>query len=110
MDQELQDYLFDLQGYLILEDAISKDDLDKINEWIDAHWEYVENPWQENSEDKRIPRWIGNIETHTYNIENGVNFQNIIEGGEVLPEANRPSGMDRSRSEIRPRGEWTLYP
>ena len=84
MDQELQDYLFDLQGYLVLENAISKDDLEKMNEWIDAHWHYVEDPWQENGDNKRMPRWIGHIETHTYNIENGVNFQNIIEGGDVF--------------------------
>lgn len=84
MDQEHLDYLFDLQGYLILENAISDEDLAKINEWIDEHWEYVENPWEPNDENKRIPRWIGNIETHTYNVENGVNFQNIIEGGEVF--------------------------
>ena len=84
MDQDLQDYLFDLQGYLVLENAISKPDLDETNEWIDAHWAYVEDPWEEETEDRRIPRWIGNIETHTYNIENGVNFQNIIEGGDVF--------------------------
>ena len=68
MDQEIQDYLFDLQGYLILENAIAKNDLDKMNAWIDAHWAYVEQPWEENTADKRIPRWIGNIETHTYNV------------------------------------------
>ncbi len=84
MDQEQLDYLFDLQGYLIIENAISDEDLNQINEWIDNHWTYVEQPWKPKSDDKRIPRWIGNIETHTYNIENGVNFQNIIEGGEVF--------------------------
>lgn len=84
MEQEQLDYLFDLQGYLVLENAISDEDLAEINEWIDDHWEYVEQPWEPNPENKRIPRWIGNIETHTYNIENGVNFQNIIEGGDVF--------------------------
>ncbi len=84
MEQEQLDYLFDLQGYLILKNAISDEDLNKINDWIDTHWEYVEQPWEPNAEDKRIPRWIGNVETHTYNIENGVNFQNIIEGGDVF--------------------------
>ena len=29
MDQELQDYLFDLQGYLVLENAISEEDLER---------------------------------------------------------------------------------
>ncbi len=85
MSQDLQDYLFDLQGYLILENALSEEDLGAINSWIDAHWEYVENPWEtDNPENRRIPRWLGNIETHTYNVENGVNFQNIIEGGDVF--------------------------
>ena len=84
MDQEQLDYLFDLQGYLILENAISEDDLAKLNKWIDDHWEYVQQPWEPNDENRRIPRWIGNIETHTYNVENGVNFQNIIEGGDVF--------------------------
>ena len=90
MSQDLQDYLFDLQGYLILQNALSEEDLGAINGWIDAHWEYVDNPWEtddtENSrpENSRIPRWLGNIETHTYNVENGVNFQNIIEGGDAF--------------------------
>ena len=71
MDQEFQDYLFDLQGYLVLEDAISKDDLDKMNEWIDEHWAYVEEPWEEETENKRIPRWIGNIETQPITLRTG---------------------------------------
>ena len=45
MDQEFQDYLFDLQGYLVLENAISEEDLEEMNAWIDAHWAYVEEPW-----------------------------------------------------------------
>ncbi len=84
MDDALQDYLFDLQGYLVLENALSQWELEQMNNWIDTHWEYVETPWDESDSDARIPRWIGNIETHTYNIENGVNFQNIIEGGAVF--------------------------
>ena len=41
MDQKLRDYLFDLQGYLVLEKAIAPSDLAIINQWIDDHWEYV---------------------------------------------------------------------
>ncbi len=84
MSKDLQDYLFDLQGYLILKSVISEEDLGEINRWIDAHWDYVEAPWEKDTGDRRIPRWLGNIETHTYNIENGVNFQNIIEGSAVF--------------------------
>ena len=85
MEEKVQDYLFDLQGYLVLEGAICNEDLQLINQWIDDHWEYIENPWIEEGENGQDrSRWIGNIQTHTYNIENGVNFQNVIEGGEVF--------------------------
>lgn len=85
MDEKMQDYLFDLQGYLVLESAISDEDLRLMNQWVDDHWEYVENPWIGEGENRQgRSRWIGNIQTHTYNIENGVNFQNIIEGGEIF--------------------------
>ena len=84
MDQDIQDYLFDLQGYLVLENAISAADLDEINQWIDDHEAYVEEPWTTNPNPRERSRWIGNVETHTYNEENGVNFQNIIEGGPVF--------------------------
>ena len=100
MDQKLQDYLFDLQGYLVLEKAIAPSDLATINQWIDDHWEYVENPWT-TEEDKRLRdrfRWIGNIQTHTYNMENGVNFQNIIEGGAVFERLiDHPSWVNMVR-------------
>ena len=45
MDQDIQDYLFDLQGYLVLENAITAADLDQMNQWIDDHEAYVEEPW-----------------------------------------------------------------
>ena len=84
MDQSTQDYLFDLQGYLVLENAISREDLREMNQWIDDHESYVEEPWTTNPNPRERTRWIGNVETHTYNEENGVNFQNIIEGGAVF--------------------------
>ena len=84
MDQDIQDYLFDLHGYLVLENAISAEDLDEMNQWIDDHEAYVDEPWVANAKPRERSRWIGNVETHTYNEENGVNFQNIIEGGPVF--------------------------
>ena len=41
MEQKMMDYLFDLQGYLVLENTISVEDLSEMNQWIDDHWEYV---------------------------------------------------------------------
>ncbi|MEZ4712436.1 MAG: phytanoyl-CoA dioxygenase family protein [Caldilineaceae bacterium] len=77
MDQKQMDYLFDLQGYLILRNAISKEDLQEMNQWVDDHWDCVENPM-------RPDRWVGNVELHSYGQDDGVNFQNIIEGAPVF--------------------------
>ena len=35
MDDKLTDYLFDLNGYLILEGAIGQEDLVEMNKWVD---------------------------------------------------------------------------
>ena len=59
-------------------------DLYEINQWIDRHWAYVEEPWSTDDDSQERSRWIDRVETHTYNKENGVNFQNIIEGGPVF--------------------------
>ena len=37
MENDVQDYLFDLQGYLILKIALSAADLREMNQWIDNH-------------------------------------------------------------------------
>ena len=77
---ELQDYLFDLQGYLLLEGAVSSEDVQTMNGWVDDHWDYVEGKRRQGaSEDSG--EWIGHIETHTYGGNDGANFQNIVEGG-----------------------------
>ena len=96
MDNHVQDYLFDLQGYLVLENAISAADLHEMNQWIDDHESYVEEPWSTDGDPKKKGRWIGgHIETHTYNEENGVNFQSIIEGGPVFEKLiDHPAWID----------------
>ena len=95
MDDNVQDYLFDLQGYLVLKNAISSADLHEMNQWIDDHESYVQEPWSTDGGPKKKGRWIGHIETHTYNEENGVNFQSIIEGGPVFEKLiDHPAWID----------------
>ncbi|MDE2811166.1 MAG: phytanoyl-CoA dioxygenase family protein, partial [Gemmatimonadota bacterium] len=95
MDNDVQDYLFDLQGYLVLKNAISAADLREMNQWIDDHASYVQEPWSTDGDAKKRGRWIGHIETHTYNEENGVNFQSIIEGGPVFEKLiDHPAWID----------------
>ena len=50
-------------------------------------------------------RWIGYVELHSYGPDDGVNFQNIVEGGAVferlIESASPPSGA-RSWNRLRP--------
>ena len=75
MTTDVRDYLFDLHGYLRIEQAVAPDDIDEMNRWADAHREYIDRPWEDGVEANRRGRWIGAVHTHTYNVENGVNFQ-----------------------------------
>lgn len=68
------EYLFDLNGYLILDNALSPAQLKAVNAWVDAQPKLPNNAW------------IGHVETHTYSGSDGVNYQNIIEGGPVFEE------------------------
>ena len=43
-DHRQRDYLFDLQGYLVLKVALAERDLDDMNRWLDDHWRYVQDP------------------------------------------------------------------
>jgi len=72
-DQELE-YLFDLRGYLILDDALNAEQLRTINDWVDRQPD--------------VPRgaWIGNVHTHAFSETDGINYQNIIEGGQVFED------------------------
>ncbi|MEM7029725.1 MAG: phytanoyl-CoA dioxygenase family protein [Chloroflexota bacterium] len=102
MDDKHLDYLFDLQGYLVLKQAIKKDDLKEMNQWVDDHWGYVEG-----SSHPQDPTpnggWIGNVELHSYNQHDGVNFQNIVEGAPVFERLiDYPSWFPLAQRYINP--------
>jgi ectoine hydroxylase-related dioxygenase (phytanoyl-CoA dioxygenase family) len=95
MDEKQLDYLFDLQGYLILRGAIAPDDLREMNQWVDDHWAYVEHPTNQH--------WIGHVETHSYSQDDGANFQNIIEAGPVFERLiDHPAWTPLARRYINP--------
>ena len=101
MDDRVQDYLFDLQGYLVLKNAISAADLREMNQWIDDHESHVAEPWSTDGDSQKRSRWIGHVETHTYNEENGVNFQSIIEGGPIFERLiDHPAWIDSVKKYI----------
>ena len=89
MTTEEKDYLFDLQGYLIIDNALTQRQLKWINDWIDAQPEVEPG------------MWLGHVEVHTYQGHDGINFQNIIEGGEVFEElVDNPAWIEDLRRYI----------
>jgi len=70
MEQALQDYLFDLRGYLVLENAVDAAHLQALNTALD---EFPKLEWGE---------WYGNVQRFDNNGAAGVELQNIVEGGE----------------------------
>jgi len=102
MDEKQLDYLFDLQGYLILRGAIAKADLGEMNQWVDDHWDSVENA-NLPSTNTGSNQWIGNVELHSYGKDDGVNFQNIIEGAPVFERLiDYPAWAPLARKYINP--------
>ncbi|MEM8782062.1 MAG: phytanoyl-CoA dioxygenase family protein [Planctomycetota bacterium] len=91
---EQQDYLFDLRGFRVISEALSTNQLERINDFVDTNLR----------DDLEPGEWIGNVETHSYGhaeTPDGINFQNVIEGGEVFEELiDQPAWIDQVRRYI----------
>ena len=68
------DYLFDVLGFRVLAGALTPDQLERINGWVD------EQPPRGPGE------WAGNVLVHSYAGPDGTNYQNIFEAGGVFEE------------------------
>ena len=85
----LEEYFFDLLGYTLIEQALEPDHVEAINDWIDAL------PALE------MDQWHGHIDVHTYSGVDGMNLQNIIEGGEIFERMiDHPAWIDQVRHYI----------
>ena len=94
-DTYLIDYLFELNGYLIIKGAVSAADLAEMNAWAHAHAHYTDQPLRGGHGGNSDGAWIGHVETHTYSNADGINFQNIIEAGPVFERhIDHPSWID----------------
>ena len=83
-DFDIQDYLFDLRGYIFLRNAVSPDLVERLNRAIDPFldMEYLE--------------WRGNVQRLDNNANAGMELQNIVEGGKPFEELiDHPAWHDR---------------
>src|SRR5262245_9355252 len=69
MPTPMEDYLFDLRGYLILEQAVDPELVRRLNETIDAIPPLKPNEWH------------GCVHRQDHYANRGINLQNIVEGG-----------------------------
>ena len=67
----MDDYLFDVRGYLVLKNALRPQEVAAINSGIDALLPLKNGEWR------------GNVQGHNYHGDgvDGLNLQNIVEGG-----------------------------
>ena len=70
MVTDLENYLFDLRGYLHLEGALTSGEVEDLNDCLDAI------PPLEPGD------WYGHVHAHTYRTDDGLNLQQIYEAGE----------------------------
>ncbi len=107
-DEYLVDYLFDLNGYIILKNAIAAQDLQEMNQWVEDHWDYVDA--ERRSLAHESGAWIGHVETHTYSGADGCNFQNIVEAGPAFRRLiTYPAWISRCRRWINPDNGLSIH-
>jgi len=81
---EMEIYLFDLRGYLILENALTPAEVDELNAGIDALLP------AESGE------WIGYVHSTNFGANDGLNFQQIYEAGEPFEKLiDHPSWFEK---------------
>lgn len=70
MPTELENYLFDLRGYLVMERAVDAEHVAALNAILDTY--------------RDVPpmQWRGNVQRVDRTANNGLNLQNVVEAGE----------------------------
>lgn len=86
---ELDDYLFDLRGFLILEQALEPDLLDALNAEFDSFPEIPPQGWWGN---------VQRVDNDPENTNLALDIQNIVEAGEPFERLiDHPSWIDYAR-------------
>ena len=84
---EMETYLFDLRGYIILKNALSPQEVSDLNAGIDALL-----PAEHNE-------WLGYIHATNFGAKDGLNFQQIYEAGEPFEKLiDHPSWFEKVKT------------
>ena len=81
---ERERYFFDLNGYLLLKGALSAEEVAEINAGIDALLPIAPGEWK------------GHVHGHNYGDDDGINIQQIYEGGNCFEKLiDHPSWIEK---------------
>lgn len=98
----MDEYLFDLRGYLVLKNAVPVEHIDKLNAIIDQLM--AVDPPLKNGE------WYGHLWTHNYGGAEGINFQQIYEAGLPFEELiDYPSWINHILHFVGGQGSFDLH-
>lgn len=98
MVNERDKFFFDLRGYLLLKGSLSKRDVADINAAIDALL-----PMQPGE-------WNGYVHGHSYGDDEGLNLQQIYEGGEPFERLiDHPSWIDKVKTFVGGAGTFDYH-
>ena len=92
---DLENYLFDLRGYLHLEQVLSATEVKDLNDCLDAI------PPLEPGD------WYGHVHAHTYGTVDGLNLPQIYEAGEPFERMiDHPSWIDKLKHFVGAEGSF----
>lgn len=95
---DLETYLFDLQGFVVLRGALGTGEVAELNACLDA-----------------IPRlspgeWYGYVHAHTYGTKDGLNYQQVYEAGEPFERLiDHPSWIEKIKHFVGGAGTFDYH-
>jgi Phytanoyl-CoA dioxygenase (PhyH) len=96
---EMDIYLFDLRGYLLIEGALSKEEVAACNAGIDAILPLKRG------------EWAGYVHGHAFSDNDGINLQQIYEGGPAFETLiDHPSWIDKIKHFVGGAGTFDENP
>ena len=85
------EYFFDLYGYTVIPQALDRDQVVAMNNWIDA------------LPPLKTDQWFGNLYVQSYKGIDGINLQDVIEAGEIFERLiDHPAWIDHVRHYLGP--------